>query len=167
MNTTFRKHKIAAVLLLSSIGVFANLASASESKLADEYMKAYATFDVDKLSTFYSDNAVFTDPTSEIWGEYAWNMNGKKAIVKRMKSFFSEFDKASVEYNVKEKYESAGYTIYTGKAKFAFVKKGVLETSCLLVTTIISTNDGKVTEHRDYLDYDNLETSKKVGDQSC
>ncbi|MGH1541536.1 MAG: hypothetical protein ACRBHB_14005 [Arenicella sp.] len=154
-------------LIFAGTALVTVAAQSSEPNVADEYMKVYANFDVNKLETFYSKNAKFKDPTSEMWGEYAWNIDGKEHIIKRMKSFFSGFESSSAKYIIREKYASAGHHVYTGKVKFSFTKEGVLETTCMAITTIVSVKGDKVVEHRDYIDYDNLESSKKTGDQNC
>ncbi len=149
--------------------LFTCFSYSSEFNLADDYMQAYSEFDMKRLAEFYSDDAIFIDPTSEIWGDKAVKMYGKEQIFKRWEALFLRFDKISAAYNVKTKYHSAGHSVYTGKVKFSTVKKGEAETStsCAFITTIISVKEGKVVEHRDYFDYDTWKASKKIGDQDC
>ena len=156
-----------SVLCLISATLISSIAHSDDAKIADAYMKAYARFDLDAMSAFYSDDAKFRDPTSDMWGEYAWNMDGKQKIIDRMKAFFADYEDSAATYAVKEKYESSGHTIYTGKVKYSLTKNGELQTRCMRISTVVSVKDGKVVEHRDYIDYDNFDTSMKVGDQDC
>lgn len=167
MNRFIDKKAIANVALLATAFALATPTQGASTNVAAEYMRAYSIFDVGALASFYSENALFRDPTSEVWGESAWNMDGKADILRRIESFASKYDNVSIDYNVREQYESAGYNVFTGKAKISYEKDGTLETRCLLVTTIVTTKDGKVAEHRDYFDYANYEASKKAGDQIC
>ena len=127
-------------LLLISIFI-PTLTYSNDRDIADEYMKAYSQFDLNEMTRFYTTDARFRDPTSDMWGEHAWNID--------------------------EKYESGGHTIYTGKVKYSGLKAGELTTRCLLISTVVSVKDGKVVEHRDYIDYANFDIARKSGDQDC
>ena len=156
-----------ATLILTTSTLVTSLAHGDALSVADNYMKAYAKFDLDAMSKFYADDAIFRDPTSDMWGDYAWNMDGKEKIISRMKAFFNDYESGSASYAIKEKYESSGHTIYTGKVKYSLTKNGELQTRCMRISTVVSVKDGKVVEHRDYIDYANFDTSKKIGDQDC
>lgn len=163
-STRSATHPIKAVLLTAAL--IAGAAHGDDSGIIDDYMKAFFAFDVKKLSEYYTEDAIFRDPTSEVWGEEsAWNMDGKEQIMKKMNSFLSNYDEVTIQYNVKTRYESGGHHVFTGKSKVSYEKQGALETACVAVTSVVSVKDGKVVEHRDYYDYDNF---KKIpGDQDC
>ncbi len=154
-------------IILFSILSQANIAISRELSVADEYMKAYAIFDLKKMEKFYSTNAKFLDPTSEVWGEHAFMKHSKEEIIAGLTSFISNYDKVSLEYSIRERYESAGHNVYSGKTKVTLRKNGVIETSCAPITTIITVKDGKVIEHRDYFDYKTAEATNRKGDQDC
>lgn len=161
MNITFRLVGLMVSMLIASISARA------ESNVADEYIKAYYVFDVERIGAFYADEAKFNDPTSEIFGQYAFIQSGKFEILEGLSAYVANYDKISMAIDIKQQYESAGHNVYTGMAKVTTVKGGVLKTSCAFLTTIISVKDKKVVEHRDYYDYKMAEKTGKTGDQNC
>jgi ketosteroid isomerase-like protein len=68
---------------------------------------------------------------------------------------------------MREKYESAGHVVYSGKVKAITESGGVLEVVCAAVTTIITVKAGKVVEHRDYVDYTIYENSDWAENLGC
>ena len=163
-----KTYAVKSVLIATAL-LTTGIAQGADSSVADAYMKVYtdskASFE--ELGKLYSKDVVFRDPTSDKWGEYAWNIDGRSKILEAMKTHASQFDEISISYRTQVKYTSSGHTVYTGKVKLSQVKDNVLETICSPITTIISVRDGKVVEHRDYVDYDTWESSKKKGDQDC
>jgi ketosteroid isomerase-like protein len=145
----------------------AGTAEATPLDTASRYLDAYRHFDVAGMASFYEDDAVFTDPTSEIYGKDAYNMEGKDKIVKRLNGFVGMYDSISLDFRVSDTYESAGHVVFLGKAKVILVKDGSKSTMCGKLTTIISVKDEKVIEHRDYFDYDAANKNLKKGDQDC
>ena len=139
----------------------------AETSLADRYLDAYRDFDVQKMAEFYSDDAVFIDPTAEFWGGDGFNKQGKETVVAGLNDFVSKFDDINLDFNVDHHYEAAGYNVYTGMAKLELLKKGKLTTSCGRLTTIVSVKEDKVIEHRDYFDYKHSKATRKKGDQDC
>ncbi len=120
--------------------------------VADAYLKVYQVFDLEKMEPFYSEDAIFYDPTSEMWGEDGFHWRGKKEIMEGMRKLVAEFN-PKMEYIVKERYESAGHVVYSGKGRAVAVEDGATRISCNAVTTVITVKAGKVVEHRDYADY--------------
>ena len=138
----------------------------SAMEIADAYLEVYVDFNLEKMEPFYSEDAVFIDPTSEVWGEDGFDWHGKKEVMAGMEAVVAEFN-PKVEYFIKEKYESAGHVVYTGKAKAITTVEGVIETACVAVTTIITVKAGKIAEHRDYVDYTTYENTDWTGNQEC
>ena len=161
MNIKFRLIGLMISMLI------VNMPARAESNVADEYIEAYYVFDVEKIGAFYADDAKFNDPTSEIFGKYAFVQSGKLEILKGLNKFVANYDEISMAVDIKQQYESAGHNVYTGMAKVTTVKGGVLKTSCAFLTTIISVKDEKVVEHRDYYDYKMAQKTGKTGDQNC
>jgi ketosteroid isomerase-like protein len=142
-------------------------AKATSLETASRYLDAYRHFDVNGMASFYEDDAVFTDPTSEIYGKNAYNMEGKDKIVEKLSGFVKMYDSISLDFRVTDTYEAAGHVVFLGQAKVVLVKDGSKSTMCGKLTTIISVKAERVSEHRDYFDYEAANKSLKQGDQKC
>jgi ketosteroid isomerase-like protein len=152
----------AVLLLLGSQAVPA----AEASDVAQRYLAAYSEFDIDRMADFYAEDAVFIDPTTEYWGEM-FVAEGRQAIVDKLKGFVGGFDEFSVTYHPEVRFDTAGYHIVSGMMKTRQVKDGDITTSCAPVVTIVSIKGGKVTEHRDYFDYEAGQENERAGEQDC
>ena len=164
-QTKTAKTSTALLLLLGLL--IAVPASATPIETANEYLDAYRAFDVDSMVSFYEADSVFTDPTSEIFGDDAYTMVGKDQIVKRFREFLGMYDSIKLDIRVAHTFESAGHVVFMGNSKATFTKSGEVTTMCGRITTIVTLREDKVIEHRDYFDYATAKKTLKKGDQQC
>jgi len=149
-------------LLAATSVIFLNAAHASESgspeivKTASDYLAAYSTFDVEKMRPFFSDDAVFTDPTSrnQIPGFEEFTFVGKDAIIKGLGEYAAGYESFSVHYHVKRRFESAGNVVFVADLSYeGETKKGEQFSGGAPIVTVIKVKDGKIVRHTDYFDY--------------
>jgi len=134
---------------------------------ADQYIIEYQQFNVDKMVNYYADNVVFIDPTSEIYGKNNFHMEGKKNIVDKFTSLIKSYGQFTLKYDIKQKFETAGYVIYQGILKSSTKNGDNIYSGCGAITTILTFKEGKITEHRDYFDYNGYQRTSKKSDQNC
>ena len=127
----------------------------SAIEIADAYLEAYQAYDLDRLNEFYAPDAAFIDPTSlDMSNPFNWT--GKDEIVGHLRQYLENVSSATFYYDIQRKYESSGRVVYNAVGSFT-VKTPQMEISgSAPIVTIITVNDGKVIEHRDYVDYHTL-----------
>jgi ketosteroid isomerase-like protein len=137
-------------------------------KIADEYLEAYKVFDVKKMASFYQEDSVFIDPTSEIFGpKNTYTMKGQKVIVDTLSKLIEQTGGIVLDFDLKHKYEAGGHVTFIADLKLSSGKGDNLTTACAPITTIINIKEGKVIEHRDYFSYNQYMKTHKKGDQAC
>ncbi|MGD9799614.1 MAG: nuclear transport factor 2 family protein [Parvularculaceae bacterium] len=125
-------------------------------EVAEAYLAAYSTFDVDKMAPFYADDVVFSDPTSigQIPGHAGFVFEGKDAVIKGLGDYAAGYQKFSVKYDLERRYESAGVVVFVANLTFeAETKDGKKFTGANPIVTAVTVKDGKVSRHTDYYDY--------------
>lgn len=121
--------------------------------LAQRYMAAYLAFDIEALSEFYTEDTLFTDPTSfntpRVATPYHWR--GRKAITEA----FSGFKDAVIQYryDLDRIFEASGRVVYIGRAIITAKGEDGPVTTQADIVTIVTIENGKVSEHRDYANY--------------
>jgi len=149
-------------LLAAASALFIGAARASDASSADivntasDYLAAYSTFDVEKMQPFYSDDAVFTDPTSrnQIPGFSEFTFEGKNAIIKGLGDYAAGYNSFSVHYEVKRRFESAGNVVFIADLSYeGETKNGDRFAGGAPIVTVIKVKDGKIVRHTDYFDY--------------
>lgn len=152
------RQSAAGLVALSTAGFVSsalNAAPTSENpiELADAYIEAYSAANFENLADFYADDAVFTDPTSLLFGRRnaLYDIQGKDNVIAALKAYVAQYGEGHIRYDVKQKFEGGGYVVYQAILHYDW-GKGKLKGSAP-ISTIVHIEDGKVQEHRDYFDY--------------
>tara|TARA_R110000744_G_scaffold84678_4_gene165704 strand:+ start:6626 stop:7123 length:498 start_codon:yes stop_codon:yes gene_type:complete len=126
--------------------------TASNSRnIAEAYLAAYQRQDHDAMRALYAETARFIDPTSlaipQITPPIDWR--GADAII----AGISSWGIAQLSYEIDRSYESSDAVIFDGRTVVSY-QTGIGERRFVYpIITIITVQDGKVVEHRDYTDF--------------
>lgn len=129
-------------------------------RVAQEYIEAYGAFDLDRVQELYAEDAVFTDPTSfsfvDFGAPYHWE--GRSTIMAELRKLASEQGVQAVRYFPSQVFEASGRVVFVADLRPVYkVPEGLIRTEIPIVT-IVTVEDGRVVEHRDYADYARLRT---------
>ncbi|MEZ5960894.1 MAG: nuclear transport factor 2 family protein [Hyphomonadaceae bacterium] len=144
---------LALVLAITPIASAQERGEPSARETAQSYLEAYSALDLDRLATLYAESAEFNDPTSThvegIGGPFVWH--GRDAILAGIRNWSRSI--RSLHYEVERVYEASGRVVFIG-AVYPEVDgpSGPVRYRYPIVT-IVTIEDGLVTEHRDYTDY--------------
>lgn len=146
------KSVLAVFCLLSACGPSADN-DATKVAIADAYIDAYSAMDFDRMGSFYAEDAIFTDPTTLLYGAEGAliDIKGRDHIISMFKKYFEQLNGGGHRYETTEKYEAGGYVVYHATVHFNW-DGGRIQGSAP-ITTILHVVDGKIVEHRDYFDY--------------
>ncbi|MGE0045873.1 MAG: nuclear transport factor 2 family protein [Hyphomonadaceae bacterium] len=118
--------------------------------LARAYLDAYAALDQSRLGALYAEDAEFNDPTSigveGIGGPFVWS--GRAEILARIAEWSQTIQ--SLRYDIERIYESGGRVVVIGAVN-PIMRTG--ERYRFAIVTILTIEDGRVREHRDYTNY--------------
>lgn len=153
-----------AVLALLTVLTFAPRALAQPTlpdpraetvAIADAYMAAYQELDEAVLAEFFADDARFFDPTSYDMPGFAlpFDFEGRAAILAGIASFKSDYGLLRVPYVVERKIAGMHDVAYVGEVHSEVLVNGEVQRFAYPIVTIVKVRDGKVIEHRDYVDY--------------
>lgn len=121
---------------------------------ASRYLDAYQSLDLAMLETFYSDDADFNDPTSievrGIGGPFVWR--GRANILEGMRSWLAG-GVTSLKYEIDDVYEASGRVVFVGAINSFIAAPAGLVQFHYRIVTIVTIENGLVSEHRDYTDY--------------
>ena len=154
------------ILLAGALALFSSFAVAfaeeekpsSESiiAVAEAYLAAYSTFDMDKMEPFLTDDMTFNDPTSmgQAPGGGSFNFTGKTLVLEKLGDFAAGNKSFSVSYDVERRYESAGVVVFVAQLTYKGESHAgnAFEGSSPIVTAVTVT-DGKISAHYDFFDY--------------
>ncbi|WP_203291176.1 nuclear transport factor 2 family protein [Maricaulis parjimensis] len=128
--------------------------SSETHQIAETYMQAYQEQDLDLLQTLYADDAVFLDPTSgdvlPITPPIHWE--GPDAIIAGLRSWGT----ARMTYTLDRSFNASGRFVYEGVSNVVYATPEGERVYQFPIITIVTIEDGEVTEHRDYTDYDGM-----------
>lgn len=135
-------------------GAFAQEAGdGSPTTIARQYLEAYSALDTDQLAVLYAETAEFNDPTSTqvegIDGPFIWH--GRDAILAGIRNWARSI--RTLNYDVERVYEASGHVVFVGAVYPEVDGPNGLVRYRYPIVTIITVQDGLVTEHRDYTDY--------------
>ena len=144
-----------AAALMAAIAALLAGALAEESQYqrdaeaAQAYADAYSARDIDALSALLADDAVFEDPSSRF--------EGKDAIAAGLSEVFGRITSTGPESKEINKYRSGNDFVFMGWADFNMMmaigdqpeREFNFKLDFMMTLRI---DNGKVTEHRDYLD---------------
>lgn len=140
---------ILMALILTQSGI--TEAPSQTRQVAETYMQAYQAQDFEVLETLYSDDALFVDPTSydvaPITSPIRWE--GPDAIIAGLQGW----GVARMTYSLDRSFEASGQVIYDGVSDVVYATANGPVTYRFPIITIITVEDGQVSEHRDYTDY--------------
>jgi ketosteroid isomerase-like protein len=126
-------------------------APAEPVAVAEAYLAAYEAQDFDALRTLYAENAVFIDPTSAdvqpITPPISWR--GRETIIEGLRSW----GVARMDYTLDRSFHASGQVVFDGTSDVVYQTPNGELTYRFPIITILTVEDGQVTEHRDYTDY--------------
>lgn len=156
MNKLSSRFLIAAAALFYSITVAAASPTPSIVEAAQKYLAAYSAFDMEKMAPLISDEMVFTDPTKppETNNGAPFVYTGKDAVLAALGGYAKLYKEFSLDYDIQRYFESNGAVIFVGDITYNILTDDQQTlTGTAPIVTIITVNDGKIVEHRDYYDY--------------
>lgn len=141
----------AALLLAAATPAFAQDAP-DRAAIADRYFAAYESMDLETVGALLAEDAVFIDITSLEHAQYApgWNWTGREAILDGVRGFGAE----EIAYTAEQRFYGSGVLVVSGQADVRYPNGQVWRFP--IVTTVTVDADGRVSEHRDYTDYDGM-----------
>lgn len=126
--------------------------SAATTAVADAYFDAYIALDWDRLEPLLADNATVHDPTAETLFKTK-RKEGKPEVMKGFREGYAGVTK--MVFHRSRAFHSGNFAVYEGDLEWGvkFPAGRVVETRTPFVV-ILRTENGKVVEHRDYVDYE-------------
>lgn len=124
--------------------------------LAREYIEAYSTFDTANFGSYYTDDAVFTDPTStdQDANGNPFVYKGKEAIIKALSDYAAKYGRFTLNYDVERLYESNGVVVFVAILGWDLeTKDGRTANGSAPMVTAVTVKDRKIAAHTDYYDY--------------
>jgi ketosteroid isomerase-like protein len=146
---------VIAMALLAASAVSSWAGPAETAKTADAYLAAYERLDLAALAPMYADDAVFADPTSYGQPNLAepFTFIGKTKVLEGLQGFKSKYGLTRLKYSVTTRFDAPNQTVYIGTVA-SVVKTPKGERSVVYpAVTIVTVTNGKISEHRDYIDY--------------
>jgi ketosteroid isomerase-like protein len=144
---------LTAAAVLSLAGGAA-LAQDTPEAVAEAYLAAYQAQDFAALETLYAEDAVFIDPTSEtvpgIGGPFDWT--GREAILAGIRGWGA----TRLEYEIDRSYSASGHVVFDGAVAAIYETQAGSVAYRYPIITIVTVEDGHVTEHRDYTDFSGM-----------
>ena len=146
--------------ILASVLLFMSLAAVAQPKfraitdttktVAERYFKNYARLGFDSMAVDMANEYSFEDPTARIIFQ-GLRINGKEQALENFKKVYTFFN---VSLPVNRSYFSGNYGVFEGVYKFSVnAPNNEVMSFELPIVVIIKVENGKVTEHRDYADY--------------
>lgn len=127
--------------------------SEESARIGEAYITAYVALDWDRIEPLLADNATFHDPTAEhsqIFG--LKQRSGKPAVMKGFREGYAGVTKMMLHRS--RTFYSGNYSVFQGDLEWGlkFPDGRVVEGRTSFVA-ILRIENGKVVEHRDYVDY--------------
>ncbi len=125
--------------------------SAATGSVADAYIDAYIAMDWERIAPLLADKATFHDPTAEtLFG--ATQKQGKADILTGFREGYAAITKMTLHRT--RTLHSGHYAIVEGDLVWGvkFPDNRLVESRAPFIV-IVRVEDGKVVEHRDYVDY--------------
>ena len=150
------KYAFAACALMTAPLAAEETASEANIKIAEDYLAAYSTFEVDAMAPFMAEDVIFSDPTSSEQSASggAFMFKGKAAALKGLGDYAAQYNSFTVDYDLERRYESNGVVVFIGMLNYQLVTKDDRPISgAAPIVTAITLKDGKVAQHLDLYDY--------------
>lgn len=146
-------HTLTTAVALALTGSIA-LAQDTPEAVAEAYLAAYQAQDFAALETLYAEDAHFIDPTSEtvqgIGGPFDWT--GREAILAGIRGWGA----TRLEYEVDRTFSASGHVVFDGAVAAIYLTQAGSVAYRYPIITIVTVEDGHVTEHRDYTDFSGM-----------
>lgn len=122
---------------------------------ADEYLEAYARFDLEALGDRLDERSTFQDPTTAEIAGAGLSLRGKDAILAALSAATAGLEDLRLEYD--ERFHSGGYVVAIGRLRYRMpaAMLGPQARDALFdvrVVTVLQLEGGKLREHTDYTD---------------
>ena len=148
---------ISLAFTLLSAPLHAEDKNAAIIKIAEDYIAAYSTFDVDVIEPFIADDAIFSDPTSKdqnaSGGQFMFV--GKKAILKGLGEYAAQYKSFTLVYDVERRYVANNVVVFVAQLTYTVIAlDDQVYTDTAPIVTAITVKDSKVKQHIDLYDYD-------------
>lgn len=118
---------------------------------ARSYLVAYGDLDTDALAQIYADDAVFIDETSRIMpAPFIWH--GRDQILEQLAKWRAD-SVNHIGYDVTSVFEAAGRVVFIGHVVTDLDGPNGPVRYRFPIVTIVTMTEGRVAEHRDYVDY--------------
>lgn len=148
---------LAALILAGALPVAAATGQRGDPAIiaaATRYLDAYQALDFETLRGLYSEDAAFIDPTSlniqGIGGPFVWR--GRTNILDGMR-VWTAGGVTALHYDIEDVYEASGCVVFVGSINSFVNAPGGPTQFRYRIATVITIDNGLVTEHRDYTDY--------------
>jgi ketosteroid isomerase-like protein len=120
------------------------------------YFQAYLDQERDRMQAMYGVPASFQDPTAAFFGPLSGErVEGAEAIIANMNRAFEPI--TDFEFDVEGSWVSNHHVVFLGRCRYTLAGKALgttrpvtFEHSAVFVITVV---DGRVVEHRDFVDY--------------
>lgn len=150
------------LLLFPPFGLLRAATPAELNAVADAYIEAYTSQDLDTLATFYTTETLFDDPTAAgMWGE-AFRVKAGDNIIQAMRTGWTAVKGFHFEVRERITYHDRVVLIGTSNLTLdgSMIGKtpGTIYNSRLPAVTILQIHEGKVLLHLDHYDYQPLRT---------
>lgn len=125
--------------------------STETAPVAEAYIGAYIALDWNRLEPLLADNATVHDPTAELLFKTE-KKDGKPAVMKGFREGYAGVTK--MEFHRTRTLYSGNFAIFEGDLEWGvkFPAGRIVESRTPFVV-ILRVENGKVVEHRDYVDY--------------
>jgi hypothetical protein len=122
---------------------------------AQAYLSAYEKLDLAALERLYTQDAIFTDPTSYDQPGFAepFTFKGKPEVLAGIRSFKTKYGLTRLKYEVKSRFAGPNQMVWIGSVTSVVQSPKGLRASQYPIVTIVTIKGGLVSEHRDYVDY--------------
>lgn len=138
-------------------------ATLSTLDIAQAYLQAYEAQDFDRLRGYYSDDAVFIDQTSfgvaQVEEDIHWQ--GPDAIIAGIKSW----GLARGQYRLDRVFESSNIVVFDAEMDAVYETSAGTRIYRYPIITILTIENGKVMEHRDYTAFNNVTDVSEVSEE--
>lgn len=125
--------------------------SEESAKVGEAYIAAYIGLDWDRIEPLLADHATFHDPTAEVLFRAA-PKGGRDSIMKAFREGYADISNMMLHRS--RTFYSGNYTVFEGDLEWGLrLPDGrTIQTRAPFIA-ILRIENGKVIEHRDYVDY--------------
>ena len=141
--------------LMLSVSAFAQDSNMSDARIADAYLRPYATVDAEAMGEYLAEDAIFSDRGSFGGPNEPYHYVGRDAITAAITMFHENWGLYSIDYdNPNMQHEAGGQSIYVVNAEARWrMADGQDRVWRGDIVTTVRVMGGEVTEHLDMPDY--------------